>query len=164
MQFTPFELESTLKCVSEQGENSANQKYLMFLTRYTSLLNVCMRFLGNLPHSIWGYTTMVLDPSNSHPVICMSCCSLSSYFTQTVARGGITVSAIFNYKLTPELSTEVCHQNSQIEINKCIKIHHEWANNKIVLVVWYQLRKIKMCSTLGMTYVSVQRVAIFVHN
>ena len=115
------------------------------------------------------FSNVKLVSIHCHSVNCVSCCSLSSYFTQTVARGGITVSAIFNYKLTPELSTEICHQNSQIEINKCIKIHHEWADNEIVLAVWYQLRKIKMCRTLGMTYVSaiyvfVQRVAIFVHN
>ena len=115
------------------------------------------------------FSNVYLVSTNSHSVNCMSCCSLSSYFTQTVARGGITVSAIFNYKLTPELSTEVCRQNSQTEINKCIKIHHEWADNEIVLAVWYQLRKIKMCRTLGMTYVSAiylsnMQVAIFVRN
>ena len=51
----PLEQESTLKCVSEQGKNSV-------------IKNISCFSLGiphvecNLPHSIWGYTTIVLDP------------------------------------------------------------------------------------------------------
>jgi hypothetical protein len=63
-----------------------------------------------------------------------------------VARGGISVTGVFNYQLTPELSTKACFIN-HIRVRNCIGIYHQWVNNKIVLDVWYQLRKIKWCRT-----------------
>ncbi|CAI8013732.1 hypothetical protein GBAR_LOCUS8664 [Geodia barretti] len=59
-----------------------------------------------------------------------------------VARGGVTVNAVLNYKLIPALSTELC-LTSSIRVKNCIGIYHQWANNKILLDVWYQRKKCK---------------------
>ena len=71
---------------------------------------------------------------------------------QKVARGGIRVSAVFNYKLTPELSTTACLIN-RIRVKNCIGIYHQWTNNKIVLNVWYQIRKVKKCKKWIVSYI-----------
>lgn len=47
----PFKLECT---VSEQGENSLNQKYLMNANRYTHLFNSYLFYLDNFPSLILG--------------------------------------------------------------------------------------------------------------
>ena len=52
---------------------------------------------------------------------------------QEVVRGGISVSAIFNYRLTPEVSIAVCYTNCPITIRSCIVIYHEWPDNRIVI-------------------------------
>ena len=78
------------------------------------------------------------------------------YSLQALVRGGITVSAVFNYQLNPELSTTFCYQNYQIRVKNCATIYHQWANNRIALDVWYQLRSIKMCDGRILDYVSSQ--------
>ena len=67
---------------------------------------------------------------------------LSIFIIQGILRGGATVNAVLNYKLTPALSTEVCLTNS-IRVKNCIGIYQQWANNKILLDVWYQSKKCK---------------------
>jgi hypothetical protein len=63
-----------------------------------------------------------------------------------LARGGISVTGVFNYQLTPELSTKACFIN-HIRVRNCIGIYHQWVSNRIELEVWYQLRKVKWCRT-----------------
>ena len=75
---------------------------------------------------------------------------------QEIARGGISVSAVFNYRITPQVSTEVCYTNSPITINNCIVMYHEWPDNRIVIDTWYQTRSLKWCrSSWGISYVSL---------
>ena len=82
-----------------------------------------------------------------------NCVFAHSLLSQLVARGGISVSAIINYKLTPELSTKACFIN-RVRVRNCIGIYNQWTNNKIVLDVWYQFRKVKWCKKWGVPYVS----------
>ena len=58
-------------------------------------------------------------------------------------RGGVTISAILNYKLTPALTTKVCLTNYQIRVKNCIGIYHQWTNNKITLDVWWERKVCK---------------------
>ena len=37
------------------------QQNISFFTRYTPFFNACLWHLDNLPHSIWGYTTLVVN-------------------------------------------------------------------------------------------------------
>jgi hypothetical protein len=70
-----------------------------------------------------------------------------------VVRVGISVSAIFNYRLTPELSIAVCYTNSPITINNCVGIYHEWPDNRIVIDTWYQTRSLDWCrGSWGISY------------
>ena len=46
----PPKLKYTLKCVSEQGENLLNQKYLMDANRYTQLFNSYLCYLDDFPY------------------------------------------------------------------------------------------------------------------
>ena len=78
--------------------------------------------------------------------------------SQLVARGGISVSAVFNYQLTPKLSTEVCFTKYKIRVKNCVGIYHQWVNNRIILDVWYQLRKVKWCKKWGIPYVSSKAI------
>ena len=68
-------------------------------------------------------------------------------FQQAVVRGGISVSAVFNYQLTPELSTKVCYTDFRVRTKNCLGVYHQWTNNKINLDVWYQWRSLKWCRT-----------------
>ena len=52
------------------------------------------------------------------------------------------MNAELNYKLIPALSTELC-LTSSVRVKNCIGIYHQWANNKILLDVWYQRKKCK---------------------
>ena len=52
---------------------------------------------------------------------------------QEVVHAGISVSAIFNYRLTPKVSIAVCYTNCPITIGICIVIYHEWPENRIVI-------------------------------
>ena len=56
---------------------------------------------------------------------------------------------MFNYNLNPKLSTEVCLTNYRIRVKNCAGVYHGWSNNKIILDVWYQLRKVKWCKKWG---------------
>lgn len=76
------------------------------------------------------------------------------YPFQLVARAGISVSALFNYQLTPALSTEICTTNNSVKFKNCVGFYHQWVDNRIVLDVWYQIRKIKWCRKWGIPYVS----------
>ena len=76
---------------------------------------------------------------------------------QEIVRGGITVSGIFDYRLTPELSIAVCYADSPITVSYCVGIYDEWPDNRIVLDTWYQIRRIKWCSAWGVPYVSLHR-------
>jgi hypothetical protein len=62
-----------------------------------------------------------------------------------IAQGGIEATAVFNYKVTPKLSTEVCYTNYNFRVKNCASIHHQWVDNKIMIDTFYQLRKIKKC-------------------
>ena len=74
---------------------------------------------------------------------------------QEIVRGGITVSGVFNYRLTPELSIAVCYADSPITVGYCVGIYDEWPDNRIVLDTWYQFRSIRWCKAWGVPYVSL---------
>ena len=83
------------------------------------------------------------------------------FILQLTVRAGITVRGIFNYKLTPQLSTEVCYVNS-ITIKNCVGIYHQWSDNEIVLNVWYELREVKWCKNKwSIFYVSLYMYMYF---
>lgn len=60
------------------------------------------------------------------------------YFSQVFTRIGLSVSAIFNYKLTPELSTEACYTHNKFKVKNCLALYSQWADNKIAIYPWYQ--------------------------
>ena len=80
---------------------------------------------------------------------------------QEIVRGGISLSAIFDYRLTPELSTAVCYINSPISVSSCVGIYDEWPDNRIVLDTWYQFRRVEWCRVWGVPYVSLHRYIYF---
>ena len=96
-------------------------------------------------HSAYGCTNVNVAMRHTFFNDVHICCVFVHFLlSQLVARGGISVSGIFNYKLTSELSTKACFIN-RVRVRNCIGIYHQWTNNKIVLDVWYQLKKVKMC-------------------
>ena len=76
------------------------------------------------------------------------------FHQQAAVKGGITVSAVFNYQVSPELSTKFCYKNYRISVRNCAGIYHQWRNNKILLDVWYSTRSVRWCKKWGVPYVS----------
>ena len=75
---------------------------------------------------------------------------------QEIVRGGITVSATFNYRLTPELRIAACYINAPITVDTCCAVYDEWPDNRIGIDTWYQIRSIRWCrSSWGISYVSL---------
>ena len=62
------------------------------------------------------------------------------FVLQLVAKGGITADVIFNYKVLPQVTTELCYKNSQVRLKNCIGVYHQWADNRLDLYVWYAWR------------------------
>ena len=107
-------------------------------------------------HDCWTKVTNATWHGTHNVVSCLCFNSrvfAHSLFSQSVARGGISLSAILDYTLTPELSTKACFIN-YIRVRNCIGVYHQWSNNRISIDVWYQLRKIKWCRKWGVKYVS----------
>ena len=91
-----------------------------------------------------------------HDVLCITMPNLFMFLSlQEIARGGITVSATFNYRLTPELRIAACYINAPITIDTCCAVYDEWPDNRIAIDTWYQLRSIRWCRTWGVSYVSL---------
>ena len=64
-----------------------------------------------------------------------------NYFVlQLVAKGGITADIIFNYKVLPQVTTELCYKESKVRLKNCIGVYHQWADNRLELYVWYAWR------------------------
>ena len=81
------------------------------------------------------------------------------FVLQLVAKGGITADVIFNYKVLPQVTTELCYKESQIRLKNCIGVYHQWADNRLDLYVWYAWRgwcgwwvshSVRMCSLNNM--------------
>ena len=62
------------------------------------------------------------------------------FVLQLVAKGGITADVIFNYKVLPQVTTELCYKNSQVRLKNCIGVYHKWDDNRVELYVWYAWR------------------------
>ena len=62
------------------------------------------------------------------------------FVLQLVAKGGITADVIFNYKVLPQVTTELCYKKSQVRLKNCIGVYHQWADNRVELYVWYAWR------------------------
>ena len=62
------------------------------------------------------------------------------FVLQLVAKGGITADIIFNYKVLPQVTTELCYKQSQVRLKNCIGVYHQWADNRLDLYVWYAWR------------------------
>jgi hypothetical protein len=91
------------------------------------------------------YCAMTLSIiGNQHNLRRLAIC-FDVLFSQLIAQGGIEATAVFNYKVTPKLSTEVCYTNYNFRVKNCASIHHQWVDNKIMIDTFYQLRKIKKC-------------------
>ena len=61
---------------------------------------------------------------------------------QLVAKAGLTLLATFNYKVLPQVTTELCYKESQIRVKNCIGVYHQWADNTLELFAWYAWRGI----------------------
>ena len=76
-------------------------------------------------------------------------------FLQELVRGGITVNANLDYRLTPGLRIAVCYIKLPITIENCVTIHDELPDNRIVIDTWYQFRSLKFCKHGWVHYVSL---------
>ena len=63
-----------------------------------------------------------------------------TFVLQWVAKGGITADASFNYKVLPQVTTELCYKESQVRLKNCIGVYHQWTDNRLELYVWYAWR------------------------
>ena len=77
-------------------------------------------------------------------------------------KGGITVRAVFNYQVSPELSTKFCYKNYRISVRNCAGIYHQWRNNKILLDAWYSRRSVRWCRRWRVRYVSLN-IGVLLH-
>ena len=68
--------------------------------------------------------------------------------SQEAARGGVTVSATFNYQLTPKMGTNTCIIGGKPKVQNCVEVYHGWPSNYVTIDTWYQLRSVEMCCTL----------------
>ena len=73
--------------------------------------------------------------------------SLFTSLLQQLARGGVTVSATFNYQLNPQMGTNFCVIGGSVKVQNCLEIYHGWPRNYVTIDTWYQLRSVKKCCT-----------------
>ena len=62
-----------------------------------------------------------------------------------MARGGIDLSASFNYRLEPAASVQVCTEYCTQSRRPCIGLYDSFPNNYLTLEAWYQLRRVRTC-------------------
>ena len=93
------------------------------------------------------YISFIFGPCDQSSLLCKHTLALQlaipTYIfliTQLVAKAGLTLEATFAYKLTPEVSTEVCYTQSQVQVKNCIGLYDQWPNNKLELYAWYAYR------------------------
>lgn len=64
-----------------------------------------------------------------------------------LARGGITVSASFNYRLEPAASIQGCTAYCTLSGRACVGIYDSKPNSYINLETWYQIRSLRLCGS-----------------
>lgn len=66
---------------------------------------------------------------------------------QELARGGVTVSASFNYRLEPAASIQGCTAYCELSGRVCVGIYDSQPNSELRLDTWYQIRNIGWCGS-----------------
>ena len=60
-------------------------------------------------------------------------------------RGGIRITASFDYELEPKMSLELCTKDLRTS-RICLTVSHGWPYNRLDMYAFYQIRSVKMCS------------------
>ena len=70
----------------------------------------------------------------------LNCYNDGTCILQWTGRAGLTLTGTLNYKVMPEVNSEVCYKQSQIRVKNCIGVYHQWTDNKLDLYAWYSWR------------------------
>ena len=97
-------------------------------------------FLWLVPSLIAIY--IVIIPTFKTLCIAIVILLVTIFYMQLVAKAGLTLLATFNYKVLPQVTTELCYKESQIRVKNCIGVYHQWADNTLELFAWYAWRGI----------------------
>ena len=62
---------------------------------------------------------------------------IANYFLQELTRGGIELSASFNYRLEPAAIVQAC---GTVYCRACIGLYDSFPDNTLRLETWYQIR------------------------
>ena len=99
-----------------------------------------LSFLWLVPSLIAIY--VVIIPTFKTLCIAILILLVTIFYMQLVAKAGLTLLATFNYKVLPQVTTELCYKESQIRVRNCIGVYHQWADNTLELFAWYAWRGI----------------------
>lgn len=69
------------------------------------------------------------------------------FFLQEVARGGVEVSASFNYRLEPAASIQGCTAYCELSGRICLGIYDSQPDSRLRLNTWYELRNFGWCGS-----------------
>lgn len=64
---------------------------------------------------------------------------------QSLVRGGITLSATYNYRLEPAASIQACTASCSLTARMCIGVYDSWPDNTLNFYAWYQSRRVEFC-------------------
>lgn len=66
---------------------------------------------------------------------------------QELARGGVSVSASFNYQLEPAASIQGCTAYCTLSGRVCIGIYDSQPDSQLRIDTWYELRSLDFCGS-----------------